>query len=52
VEGKDVLMSRCNSCGTKNTHDSKTKAGKVLVLHLKAGKGVIEDITNKDTKKD
>ena len=48
LEGKDDLVSKCNSCGTRGTHDSRSKAGKVFVLELKQGKAQITDITKKD----
>ena len=38
VEGKSDLCSRCNSCGTRNTHDGQAQAGKVLIQALKSGK--------------
>jgi len=41
LEGKDDLVSRCNSCGSRNSHDSKTKAGKAIVLELKSGKAQV-----------
>jgi len=48
VEGKDNLLSSCNSCGTMNKHDSTHKAGKVFVLEFKK-KGEREtDIIKKD----
>ena len=47
MEGKD-LKSKCNSCGTKNSHDGTHKAGKALINHLKQGGGQIVDITSKD----
>ena len=31
LEGKDDLTSRCNSCGHRGSHDSKSKAGKQIV---------------------
>lgn len=52
LEGKDGLKSKCNSCGTVNNHDSKTKAGKVFVLELKAGGKQVEDIVDKDKIRD
>lgn len=52
IEGKDGLKSKCNSCGKSNDHDSKSKAGKVFVSELKQGKAQVEDIVNKDKKRD
>lgn len=37
LEGKNNLVSKCNSCGKSNTHDSLTIAGKVFVQELKTG---------------
>lgn len=51
IEGKD-LKSKCNSCGKQNSHDSMHKAGKALFSHVKAGKGQIVDITQKDKVRD
>lgn len=53
LEGKDTLKSKCNSCGSTNDHDSKTKAGKVFVTELKAGvSSVPVDIVDKDKIRD
>jgi len=52
LEGKDDLVSKCNSCGTRGTHDSKSKAGKVFLLELKQGKAQVTDINTKDKGKD
>ena len=49
VEGKD-LKSKCNSCGKTNSHDAIQKAGKALYQHVKAGKGMVKDITRNDDK--
>ena len=44
AEGKKDLKSKCNSCGTTNTHDAASAAGKVLLNNLEA----VEDIQKKD----
>lgn len=44
AEGKKDLKSKCNSCGTVNTHDAAGAAGKVLLANLDAK----EDIQKKD----
>ena len=48
VEGKDNLVSSCNSCGTVNKHDSTHKAGKVFVQEYKKRGERETDIVKKD----
>lgn len=53
LEGKDKLLSKCNSCGSQATHDTTHKAGKELVKQIKSNaaagiNAVPQDITNKD----
>lgn len=31
LEGKNDFSSKCNSCGTKNSHDSLSAAGKAML---------------------
>ena len=47
LDGKE-LKSKCNSCGKENSHDGKSKAGKIFVQELKQGKKGVEDIVKKD----
>lgn len=50
VQGKD-LVSKCNSCGSKGTHDSTHKAGKQFINQLKKGATNIKrDISDDDEK--
>ena len=48
IEGKHDLKSKCNSCGTVNTHDGMSQAGKVLLQEAKDGSKATTDITEKD----
>lgn len=48
IEGKNELKSRCNSCGSSNSHDAAHKAGKALLSHFKDGGKQKTDITKKD----
>lgn len=47
VEGKKDLKSKCNACGSTNSHDATHKAGKAIIKHLQSNKGVTTDIVKK-----
>ena len=47
VEGKKDLKSKCNSCGSTNSHDGSHKAGKVIIADIQKRGEMRKDITKK-----
>jgi len=51
-KGKEDIKSICKSCGSSNTHDSTSKAGKVIVKWLKENQNMPDtEMTTNDMQK-